>query len=392
MTVNNTDNDELREDYVIDVAAARVYGNESASYHEAFTKWRNNKHNRYGYRFVHDTREHTYVDGEGYAERRSDNEERTSLRMCFSFLGFSMLIMFLLGQMQILLMRMLFGVKSIDWTIISESGTTLPITMQQTLVSSGFRVFSLLVVMLLYVFFIHLPTKVTFPKSSVPPKFFVYSLNAALIMMIVLHLFDKVISITSLDLGIEITYYTLPDTDSFGCLLVSLFCNVIVVPILMEMVFRGCVLQLFRQFGDRFAILVSSFAAACCYHDISKFLYVFCWGVILSIITVKSASIVPAMIVSMINTGFTMTINTILMPEKNMFANLMESVICLSIIIVCLTLMFVMRIMMVRPFTIDSDRTALTVTQKIREVLNSPWSVIWLTVILSTMILSVNFK
>ncbi|MBQ1537084.1 MAG: CPBP family intramembrane metalloprotease [Ruminococcus sp.] len=390
--MNNTDNEELREDYVIDVAAERVYGGQDASYHEAFTKWRNNKNNRYGYRFVHDTREHTYVDGGGYSERRSENEERSSLRRCFSFLGMSMFIMFLLAQMQYMLMSMLFDTKAIEWTLISDRGEAPVVTMQQILVNAGFKLFSLVIVLLLYVFFIHLPTKVTFPTSKVSPKFFVYSFNAALIMSVVLHLFDKVITVTSIDLGIEVTFYTLPVTESSSSFIVNIFCNLIAIPVMMEMIFRGCILQLFRQFGDRFAILVSSFAAACCYHDLTKFMYVFCWSVILSIITIKSTSIIPAMLISVTNTAFTLTMNTCFTEERPMFTDLKETAICLGILVVCLTTVFIMRIRMPRPFRVDSDNTALTVAQKSREIINSPWAVIWLTAVLFTMILSVSFK
>ncbi len=390
--VKEKDSSELREDYIVDVASERVYVNQDKAYHEAFTKWRNNKKNRYGYRFVHDTREHTYVDGEGYADRRSENEERSSLRYCFAFLGTSMLMLFLFNQIQFMLMRMLFGVKTVEWTYVSELDSAAPITLNEVLVSCGFKIFTLLVILLLYVFFIHLPLNVSFPSSKLSPKFFLYAFNASLIMAVILHLFDRVVTATATDLGIDISYYALPVTDSASCFVVSVLCNMLVIPIMSELLFRGCILQLFRQYGDRFAILVASFASACCYHDITKFLYVFCWSVILSIITIKSGSIIPALVIKITGDSLIIMLNTLLTNEKTVYADLLESVICLSVIIVCISLMFIMRIKMMRPFKIEPDRTALPLSQKLREVLNSPWSVIWLTVTLLTTILTLEVK
>ncbi len=68
--MESTDSRQNIDEYLIDVAAEKVYVSQDKAYHDAFTKWRNDKHNRFGYRFVHDSREHTYVDGEGYADSR----------------------------------------------------------------------------------------------------------------------------------------------------------------------------------------------------------------------------------------------------------------------------------------------------------------------------------
>ncbi len=60
--------------YLIDIAKDKTYQNQFDDYHKEFSKWRTKKGNPYGYSFVHDTREHTYVDGEGYYQRSADGQ------------------------------------------------------------------------------------------------------------------------------------------------------------------------------------------------------------------------------------------------------------------------------------------------------------------------------
>ena len=56
---------EDKEKYLIDIAKEKTYQNQFDEYHKQFSEWRSRKDNPYGYSFVHDMREHTYVDGEG---------------------------------------------------------------------------------------------------------------------------------------------------------------------------------------------------------------------------------------------------------------------------------------------------------------------------------------
>ena len=380
----------IPEEFRVDVASSHVYQNQDAGYHEAFTRWRNDPGNRYGYRFVRDTREHTYVDGEGYAESRSENAERLSLRRCFGFLGMSMLVYFLLSQMHSLLLKVLFTDASAKHMYFSDRSSRVIFASKELAVSSGFACFSLLLVLILYLVFVHLPVKVALPSARVDPKFFAYSFTVAIMMMVVFHIFDIVLSLALQRLGIDVTFYSFSVADSSQGMACYIGLEMLLQPILLELVFRGCILQLFRQFGDRFAILVSSFAAACCYFDITKMMYVFCWGVILGIITIKSGSIVPAAVIRVVGGALTLSVNTFWVDGMIQNAHLVEVVICLSLMAACSVVLIVMRMRLIRPFRIDPDTTALTVFQKIREVLNSPWSVIWLTLTLLSVIVSVE--
>lgn len=379
-----------REDHIIDVASARVYISQDEKYHEAFTKWRNNKSNRYGYRFVHDDREHIYVDGEGYADSRCENAERLSLQRCFGFLGMSMTVYLLFAVFRTLLLTMLYNDTSIRDVSFSERATQTIFPSGEVIAYSGFGIFTLIVMLLLYVFFIHMPVKVALPSSKVDPKFFAYSFAAAISMGVVFHAFDVGIAITTHRMGIDVSFFTLKAIETRFGLAEYILLELILTPMLYEIIFDGCVLQLFRQFGDRFAIIVASFASCCCYHSVSKMMFVFCWSIMLGIITIKSGSIVPAIVIRIVGGAMTLFLNSFWIEGSEPISHVIEIAVCLALLIISIFIIMLMRLKLFRPFRIDPDSTELSSSQKIREVLNSPWAVIWLTAVLLATILSVD--
>ena len=81
-----------RKDFVIDVAKERKFTHQSEEYSREFSKWRSRENNPYAYKFVHDTREHSYVADEGYLNRKADVAERMALYKCLGLLGVVLLV------------------------------------------------------------------------------------------------------------------------------------------------------------------------------------------------------------------------------------------------------------------------------------------------------------
>ena len=86
--------------FLIDVASKSQYQNQSAEYHDAYTKWRMNENNRFGYKFTKDTREHAYAFGEGFEHNNASDAERKTLRDCSSLMGCCLLIASLIRLLQ----------------------------------------------------------------------------------------------------------------------------------------------------------------------------------------------------------------------------------------------------------------------------------------------------
>ena len=83
-------------EYMRDVAKEATYLNQSDEYRRLYAQWRADPENLYGYQFVHDTREHSYIDGKGYVPHLAEVAESISLVKCCSLMGSCLLITLML--------------------------------------------------------------------------------------------------------------------------------------------------------------------------------------------------------------------------------------------------------------------------------------------------------
>lgn len=88
---------------------------------------------------------------------------------------------------------------------------------------------------------------------------------------------------------------------SFGDLVGYIILIAVLPAIFEEFVHRGLLLGSLRKYGDKVAIIVSGFMFALMHQNIVQFFYAFAGGVFLGMITVKSGSIIPAMIMHFYN-------------------------------------------------------------------------------------------
>ncbi len=75
----------------------------------------------------------------------------------------------------------------------------------------------------------------------------------------------------------------------------------IVAPIFEEIAFRGIILHTFKQYGTRFAILASSMLFGLLHGNITQSLFAFILGILLSKLTLKAKSILPAIFIHVFN-------------------------------------------------------------------------------------------
>ena len=99
-------------------------------------------------------------------------------------------------------------------------------------------------------------------------------------------------------------------------------------PILEELIYRHLLLRPMRKFGDLTAAIISSLIFALSHFNFDQFLYTFLFGFSLSIVAIRRNSVVPTIIMHIINNAIA-TIVTY-MPESlgNKQADAVFSVIC----------------------------------------------------------------
>ena len=93
-------------------------------------------------------------------------------------------------------------------------------------------------------------------------------------------------------------------------------CTVIIAPLCEEIIFRGFLLMPMRKYGDLTAILVSAAIFALFHGNVDQLAYAFISGIFLGIITVRSNSILPSVILHSANN---LIVSVISYMPKSMF-------------------------------------------------------------------------
>ena len=377
--------------YMVDVASSREYMYQNAAYRDAFTRWRNDRKNKFGYRFVHDSREHTYIDGGGFADKQLITAETGALHACLQFLGALMLLYFAVEQILFFVLKANFERVHIDRVYYSMRNIDNIAPSKEVYLFCSMRILLLLIPLFIMVQYVKLPRDVGIPNSKTDKRVLLYAFTITMVMSVCFRFLDYGLTHLLRTARIDVTFYTYLQTDTEQAQIFYFITQLIVCPVLTEILFRGYLLQMFRQFGDNFAIFISSLAAALVYHDISKVMYVFSLGIVLGIITVRNGSIYPTIFIQLAMTNITMLLNSLAGEVTNLFNRLTELTACFLILAVFFPLMLITRSRLETPFRLRRDNTELSFAQKLRQLLNSARTVIWLIVMLLATILSVTF-
>lgn len=119
--------------------------------------------------------------------------------------------------------------------------------------------------------------------------------------------FDYLISLT----GHIAKDFPLP-LDTIWWLLLNILLLAVLPAIVEELIFRGVILNGFRQYGKIKAIVFSALLFALIHGSIDQTLYPFLFGLLLGIIAVKTNSIIPGMIIHFVNNSTVLIINYII--------------------------------------------------------------------------------
>lgn len=380
-----------KPDYFVDVAGERVYQNQSKAYYEAYTKWRNDPENGFGYGFRHDTREHIYVDGEGYADEFAVTAEKETLNRCFRFLGIAMLIFFSFQLALYAIMRYCFNISNIGWVYYTQTASVKSVSDIQCLIYCGMKVASYIAVIVFCAFRLRLPAKVAIPAERFSPGLLLMGLSVSMMFLVISKVFDYIYVRLATALKLDVCSYSYMSLDSTSTKIVYYATVLVIIPILGELVFRGYILQLFRQFGDYFAMFVAALMNAYCYHDLSKILFVFFLSGIMGFITIKTGNIYAAIAARVSVALVAQLFNEMSIRGDDRSVLFWSVVISLVILIVSYILMTYLRDHMNRISIANGDSTEISTSEKLKLMLNSNYLTLWMVMSMLATILTVRF-
>lgn len=158
----------------------------------------------------------------------------------------------------------------------------------------------------------------------------------------------------------------LPYDNNTASIIMYIISLSIIPPLVEEFAYRGIVLGSLRQYGDGFAILVSSVLFGLMHENFGQTPFAFIVGLILGFLTVRLNSILPAMIIHFLN-NFSAVILTII--EKNFgsyYQTLVQNLFSLTLILIGILCLIYILNKDKNFFSIQRSTSALNLKQKFK--------------------------
>ncbi len=162
----------------------------------------------------------------------------------------------------------------------------------------------------------------------------------------------------------------------------------VVPPIIEEFLFRGAILGSLRKHGDALAIVVSAVMFGFAHSNFIQTPVTFLTGLVLAYLTVKTNSLIPAIIVHFVNNGSSVAFSLL---SQLKLDEMVYSVIDFSLALVFVLSGLICTAMLIKKYgnklfefnsSSEDNPNGLTMAKRLRYVFTSPWMIIYTAVVL----------
>ena len=162
----------------------------------------------------------------------------------------------------------------------------------------------------------------------------------------------------------------------------------VVPPIIEEFLFRGAILGSLRKHGDALAIVVSAVMFGFAHSNFIQTPVTFLTGLVLAYLTVKTNSLIPAIIIHFVNNSSSVAFSLL---SQLKLDEMIYSVIDFSLALVFVLSGLICTAMLIKKFgnklfefdsTPEDNPNGLTMAKRLRYVFTSPWMIIYTVVVL----------
>ncbi|MBR1383928.1 MAG: CPBP family intramembrane metalloprotease, partial [Ruminococcus sp.] len=225
------------------------------------------------------------------------------------------------------------------------------------------------------------PLTVALPRTGAG---FVVNFNSVAIMLMIMvvglisnSLLDKILSVFHVD---SVYIYMFPGSST-GVMVLSIILNCLILPVLTEVLFRGFVMQSFRQFGDSFAVIVSSLVCCLTFYDLSYIGYSLCCSIVIGLFTIRTGSLKTAVWMHVISTSVNYLL-TLIGSYSSSAGRVLE--IMVFLLICASALMVYSRLNNFKDwsYNIDHQSSEVTFDKKIEQIFSSNTIVLWFVLVI----------
>ncbi|WP_024861551.1 CPBP family intramembrane glutamic endopeptidase [Ruminococcus flavefaciens] len=288
------------EKNIINVVEQFDYSTQDDSYNQSFIKWRKNKDNPYAFNFKMDRRESVFVEGKGFESKSLPTAERNCVIKIMNVAGIAMLIWIvidnIIGKAVISLFDFLgFDIHSSFFSTGVYGGDVEIVT---SLILIG------LMKVLIPAWYVHkklkMPSKAEYLTKLRHSPDMIDSLCMAMAASAVTSLPNIYTNKTRL----LYNYFRDIDADtsvwSQEQFIIYAIFDIVVLSVLSELFFRGAIFGALRQFGDVFALVITSVMSALLVQDVREFPAALLMSAIAAAGMLRSGSILTAIYVQII--------------------------------------------------------------------------------------------
>ncbi|MBR6106640.1 MAG: CPBP family intramembrane metalloprotease [Oscillospiraceae bacterium] len=237
----------------LDVIADFSYSSENEAYNQAYRQWRRTNKAPYMYRYSGNPNEVTYVDGNAVSMPDAPQTESKALMHCATLLGMALLTGMLLelaGGASIVGIMRLLGIRiRLDFLSLSMRGSQWAVAAARALTC----ILKYAVPAALLMRLGRLPRHVSVPVGIGGLPETIAAVGAAMCIA-------GVYSLTAQEAGVLTAQEIFDGNNREAVLSYGLF-DALFVSLLAELLLRGTMLPLLRQFGDSFAVAMTATAA-----------------------------------------------------------------------------------------------------------------------------------
>lgn len=281
-----------------EIAEAAVSPVHTDEYNRLYKEWRCREGNRFAFSGRRTQTRHVYIDGIGVREISPAGKERTALQNICLLIAVLMFVYSVmdnaLGMLLMLIFRM-FGVE-ISYSFHDSIAYGDQYAVLTYILVEG--LFKLLIPILLAGKLLKMPAKIAAPVSMRSHWHFAGSISAVCVCFALLGAVRLAVPMgIFMTNNIGMTYGVITYMNS-TCSAVYMTFDILIVPVLLELLFHGAMFQALRQFGVTFALLFTSALSTAVMHDPYSFLIIFVSSFIAGYGVWRSGSIITGIVVS----------------------------------------------------------------------------------------------
>lgn len=264
------------------------------AYAEDYRRWRSENSNSYGFFYRSGKSEYTYQDGVGFIDKTPEITELSSLYKVNRLISnIVMLYFIMITILPIFLPKLISDITGADigFDVISRAyyGNSRTVLIYRYITA----IIEKLIPIAIIGGMAKMSLKVMFPVKISNRPLFGICIPAALLIAAAGSMFIIPSSVVLAGFGID-TSQSVFVSGSAAAVVFTVILLVVIDPLLNELIIHGTMLQLLRQFGDGYALVVTSVITAVCTEDIRTAVYYFVLSAVIGYFTLRTGSVITA--------------------------------------------------------------------------------------------------